>query len=66
MITRNKRLEQIKYVVDNSDNVKINENKISDYANMLKVNENNHYWLNKYKVSNVMKKAMLLIVFFVY
>lgn len=64
MITRNKRLEQIKYVVDNSDNVKINENKISDYVAILKATENNNYWLNKYK-NDFSEKQLILLVFII-
>ncbi len=64
MVTGNQRLEQIKYVVDNSDDVKINKDKIYDYVDMLKVKENNHYWLNKYK-NSFSEKQLILLVFII-
>ena len=46
MITREKRLEQLKYVVDSSEHVKINYDKISEYIKLLDLSHSS-YWFHK-------------------
>lgn len=55
------RLEKIKYVVDNSDDVKININKLKEYADKLIVT-NKDYWLMEKKL-NFTEKEYILLVF---
>jgi len=46
MITRDKRLEQLKYVVDSSKYVRINQDKILEYIKLIDVSHDS-YWFHK-------------------
>lgn len=63
MVTKEQRLKQIEYVVNNSENVKINHDKIIEYTKMLKVN-NNTYWLNN-DVLDLTEKEFILLMFII-
>ncbi len=45
-MTREKRIEQLKYVVDSSEHVRINDDKILEYIKLLDLNHSS-YWFDK-------------------
>lgn len=60
MTSKKLRLEQIKYVVDHSNYVKINSDKIKDYAKLFEFKENT-YWLNKLNLDLNEQEKILLV-----
>jgi len=63
MISKDERIAQIEYVVQNSDNVRINQDNIDAYVNSLKI-ENNTYWLNHSKLE-LSEKELILLMFII-
>ncbi len=60
---KEERLSKIKYVVDNSEYVKINMDNLNNYALTLN-NFNDTYWLNGYKL-DITEKEYILFMFLV-
>lgn len=63
MVSKEDRLHQIKYVVENSKDVKIDMKKLNEYSKTLKINENT-YWLNE-RTLGMSEKEYILFVFLV-
>ncbi len=63
MITKEQRLQQIKFVVDNSNHVSINKEKIKEYLSSIKIKDNPH-WLNQNKLK-LDEKQLILLTFLV-